>query len=144
MEIQDYLKDKIQEFKRTVYNPEEHMGGFTFNDKEYQKRWKKDKENIDYSGIKNNEEVYRYITMFERQVDFFDTKVKRGIIEDAYIMNRELYYALTALFKMAQNLDNKFCDFKEISYEEVDQIFLRLSESVERMNEVNMRRACQD
>ena len=46
--------------------------------------------------------------------------------------------------KMAQNMDNSYCEFEEISIQEVDEIFNKLEEVVKRMENANMHRAMQD
>lgn len=104
----------------------------------------KGKESIDYAGITNNAKVMDYVQRFEGSVYFVENHVKRGHIEDAYNMYESLYKALTALFKMAQNMDNSYCEFEEISIQEVDEIFNKLEEVVKRMENANMHRAMQD
>ena len=47
-----------------------------------------------------------YVQQFEDSVYFIQNYVKCGIIEDSYNMYKSLYEALTALFKMAQNMEN--------------------------------------
>lgn len=144
MEVQQYMLDKIRDFKAKVCNPEAHLNNMASCDKEFKKMWKKDKESIDYAGITTNEKVMDYVQGFDGSVYFVENYVKRGHIEDAYHMYESLYKALTALFKMAQNMDNPYCELKEISIQEVDEIFNKLEAVVQRMENANMRRAMQD
>lgn len=144
MEVQQYMLDKIRDFKTKVCNPEEHLNNMAGCDKEFKRMWKRDKESIDYAGINNNAKVMDYVQRFEGSVCFVENHVKHGHIEDAYNMYESLYKALTALFKMAQNMDNPYCEFEEISIQEVDKIFINLELAVQRMENENMRRAMQD
>ena len=41
-------------------------------------------------------------------------------------------------------MDNSYCEFEEISIQEVDEIFNKLEEVVKRMENANMHRAMQD
>ena len=59
-------------------------------------------------------------------------------------MYESLYKALTALFKMAQNMDNSYCEFEEISIQDVDEIFNKLEKIAQRMKNANRRREMQD
>lgn len=144
MEVQQYMLDKIGDFKAKVCNPEAHLNNMASCDKEFKRMWKRDKESIDYAGITNNAKVMDYVQRFEGSVYFVENHVKRGHIEDAYNMYESLYKALTALFKMAQNMDNSYCEFEEISIQEVDENFNKLEEVVKRMENANMHRAMQD
>ena len=128
MEVQQYMLDKIGDFKAKVCNPEAHLNNMASCDKEFT----------------NNAKVMDYVQRFEGSVYFVENHVKRGHIEDAYNMYESLYKALTALFKMAQNMDNSYCEFEEISIQEVDEIFNKLEEVVKRMENANMHRAMQD
>ncbi|RDU23728.1 hypothetical protein [Anaerosacchariphilus polymeriproducens] len=142
--MDDYIFGKITEFKQNICNPEAHLNNMASNNKEFKKRWEKDRQSMDYAGILDNEEVLRQVEMFEGSVNFVEAYVKRGHIEDAYNMWKQLYDALTALFKMAQNMNNSYCKFREISTDEVDEIFGKLEAVAKRMDQANMRRAMQD
>ena len=54
MEVQQYMLDKIGDFKAKVCNPEAHLNNMASCDKEFKRMWKRDKESIDYAGITNN------------------------------------------------------------------------------------------
>lgn len=144
IELQKYMLDKISNFKAKVCNPEEQLNNMASCDKEFMRMWKRDKESIDYAGITNNEKVMDYVQKFEGSVYFVENHVKRGHIEDAYNMYESLYKVLIALFKMAQNMDNPYCEFEEISIQDVDEIFNKLEKIAQRMENANMRRAMQD
>lgn len=144
VDVQQYMLDKIKDFKVKICNPEAHLNVMASNDKEFKRMWNKMKESIDYAGILDNAKVMDYIQRFEGSVCFVENHVKRGHIEDAYSMYESLYEALTALFKMAQNMDNPYCKFEKISIQEVDDIFEKLEKIVKRMDNANMRRAMQD
>lgn len=143
-ESKQYLFSKITEFKQKSCNPEQHLNSFASRDKDFKRQWKRDKEGIDYAGIKNNEQVLQYIEHYEGAVYFVENHVKRGHIEDAYNMYKGLYDALTALLKLAQNMDNTYCDFSELSEKEIDDIFIHLESIRKRMENANMHRAMQD
>ena len=53
MEVQQYMLDKIGDFKAKVCNPEAHLNNMASCDKEFKRMWKRDKESIDYAGITN-------------------------------------------------------------------------------------------
>lgn len=144
IELQQYILDKISDFKAKVCNPEACLNNMASCDKEFKRMWKRDKESLDYAGITNNEKVMDYVQKFEGSVYFVENYVKRGHVEDDYNMYESLYKALTALFKMAQNMDNSYCEFEEISIQDVDEIFNKLEEIAQRMKNANMRREMQD
>lgn len=143
MEVQQYMLDKIRDFKVKVCNPEAHLNNMASYDRDFKRMWKRDKDNFDYAGIIDNERVFDYVQGVEGSVHFAEN-LKLGHIEDAYNMYLSLYKALTALFKMAHNMENSYCDFEEITVQAVDEIFDELEQVVQRMENVNMRRAMQD
>ena len=70
MEVQQYMLDKIGDFKAKVCNPEAHLNNMASCDKEFKRMWKRDKESIDYAGITNNAKVMDGLsTLF--QTNFF-------------------------------------------------------------------------
>ena len=144
MGISQYIFDKIEDFKMNVCNPDQYLNNMVSFDNEFKRMWKRDKAAFDYAGIEDNAKVMDYVQKFENSVYFVETFVKRGIQEDDYNMYVSLYKALKALFKMAQNIDNDHCQFKEMSIQEIDDVFSKLEDVAQRMNNVNMRRAMQD
>lgn len=88
IELQQYMLDKISDFKAKVCNPEACLNNMANCDKEFKRMWKRDKESFDYAGITNNEKVMDYVQKFEGSVYFVENYVKRGYIEDDYICTK--------------------------------------------------------
>ena len=70
--------------------------------------------------------------------------IKQWHIKDAYNMCVSLYKEVRVLFKMVQNMNSAFYEFKEISIKQVIKIFIKKESVVQRMKNENMRRAMHD
>lgn len=55
-----------------------------------------------------------------------------------------LYKEVRVLFKMVQNMNSAFYEFKEISIKQVIEIFIKKETVVHRIKNENMRRAMHD
>ena len=75
MEVQQYMLDKIRDFKAKVCNPEAHLNNMASCDKEFKRMWKKNKESIDYAGITTNAKVMDYVQGFDGSVYFVENRV---------------------------------------------------------------------
>ena len=140
-DLQDYLKEKLSEFNKT-YNAQFHLNAYS--DKQIKRQWKED-----YKRIQGQWQSVRSISDVERYVNGFKATVKqyqgiRGIFTDAYDMDLALYRAVSAIQKMAQCYDIDEFDFHTYSKEDIDKMFLTLDEWLDKMKNVNMRRAMQD
>lgn len=142
--LQDYLKEKISEFNRK-YDVEHSLEYFATVNKDIKRRWKEDSVRIksQWQYIKSISDVMLCVDGFIGRVDYF--KDKKGIREDAYNMDLELYKAISAIRKMAQcyDLDDKF-DFHTFNRTDIDNLFSILYNGLKDMKDVNMRRAMQD
>lgn len=140
-DMQEYLKSKLEEFNKK-YNVEQQLNAYS--DKELKRRWKSDRERArrEWQFINNATDVNRYITGFVGTVKQYQGI--KGIFADSYDMDLALYRAILAIRKMAQCYDISSCDFATCGKEEIDEIFDTLYQWLEKMNDVNMRRAMQD
>lgn len=140
-ELQEYLKEKLIEFKKT-YNVEYHLNAFS--DRELKRQWKWDYERTrgQWQSVKSISDVKRYVNGFVGTVKQYQNI--KGVISDAYDMDLALYRAVSAIQKMAQCYDMDDFDFHMFEKEDIDEIFDTLYQWLEEMKNVNMRRAMQD
>lgn len=140
-ELQDYLKEKLNEVKKT-YNAEYHLNSYF--DRELKRQWKIDYERTraQWQSVKSIADVKRYVNGFVGNVKQY--KNVRGLFSDAYDMDLALYRAISAIQKMAQCYDMDDFDFRAFGKEEIDDMFSVLYKWIEEMRNVNMRRAMQD
>lgn len=139
--MQEYLKDKLEEFNKN-YNVEQQLN--MYNDKDLKRRWKSDHERAqwEWQFINDVTDVNRYINGFIGSVKHLQNI--KGIFADSYDMNLALYKAILAIRKMAQCYEFSICDFGSCSKEDIDAMFDTLYQWLKKMNNVNMRRAMQD
>ena len=140
-ELQEYLKEKLNEFRKT-YNAEYHLN--TYSDRELKRQWKSDYERTrgQWQNVKSISDVKRYVNGFVGTVKQYQNI--KGVFSDAYDMDLALYRAISAIQKMAQCYDIDDFDFHMFKKEDIDEMFDTLYQWLEEMKNVNMRRAMQD
>ncbi|WP_097015548.1 hypothetical protein [Anaerocolumna aminovalerica] len=140
-DLQEYLKEKLKEFKK-AYNAEYHLN--TYSDRELKRQWKSDSERVrgQWQSVKSISDVKRYVNGFVETVKQFQNI--KGLFSDAYDMDLTLYRAVSAIQKMAQCYDIEDFDFHTFGKEDIDELFITLYTWLEEMKNVNMRREMQD
>lgn len=140
-ELQEYLKEKLNAFKKT-YNAEYHLN--TYSDKELKRQWKNDYKRIrgQWQSVKSISDVNRYVNGFVGTVKQYQSI--KGFFSDAYDMDLALYRAVSAIQKMAQCYDIDDFDFHMFGKTDIDEMFELLYIWLDEMRNVNMRRAMQD
>lgn len=140
-DVQAYLKNKLEEFKKK-YNIEQQMN--TYFDKDLKRQWKIDREKAknQWQYINSVVDVRTYIEGFIGTVKQYQNI--KGRLSDSYDMDLALYKAVLAISKMAQCYEFSNCNFDICGKEEIDEMFNTLYQWLEEMNIVNMRRIMQD
>lgn len=140
-ELQEYLKEKLIEFKKT-YNVEYHLNASSGRELKRQWKWDYERTRGQWQFVKSISDVKRYVNGFVGTVKQYQNI--KGVISDAYDMDLALYRAVSAIQKMAQCYDMDDFDFHMFEKEDIDEIFDTLYQWLEEMKNVNMRRAMQD
>ena len=140
-DIQEYLQVKLREFNKR-YNVENQLN--MYFDREIKRRWKRDHQRASnqWQYIKSVSDVQRYINGFIGTVKQYQNI--RGVFTDSYDMDLALYKAILSIRKMTQCYDFDGFDFSTYGKKEVDEMFDVLYEWLDKMNNVNIRRAMQD
>ena len=139
--LQEYLKSRLSDFYQK-YNVKAHLNAYT--DREIKRQWKRDSQNIqqEWQNIKSLSDVERALNWFIGTVEQYENI--RGIFSDAYDMDLTLYRATNAIQKMAQCYDFEKFDFNKCDKNGIDELFEKLYKGLDKMTNVNMRRAMQD
>lgn len=139
--LQQYLKDRLAEFNKT-YNVQSHLN--SYSDREIKKQWKEDynRTQSQWQSVKCNSDVIRFVNGFIATVKQYQNI--KGFFIDSYDMNLALYRAINAIQKMTQCYDIDYLDFHTFGKEDIDELFDALYNGLEKMKNVNMRRAMQD
>lgn len=140
-DLQNYLKEKLEEFKHT-YNVEYHLN--SYSDRHIKQQWKADNERMynQWLSVKDVSGVMRFVNGFIGTVEQYENI--KGVSSDAYDMNLALYKSVNAIQKMTQCYDMKEFDFCTFKKDDIDGLFSILYNGLDKMENVNMRRAMQD
>lgn len=139
--MQEYLKDKLAEFNK-VYNAEFRL--YSYSNRDIKQQWKEDSKRIynQWLSVKSISDVKRYVNGFIATVEQYENI--KGYFSDAYDMDLVLYKGVNAIQKMAQCYDMEDFEFHKYRKEDIDKLFDILYDGLEKMKNVNMRRAMQD
>ncbi len=148
--MREYIEAKIAKMQETS-NPEVYLSSLAHSDTEIRELWKEERKKDDacWRNIKTNKDVIDLIERFDGSVRFVEEHVPfgSGHIVDGYNMALAQYRAIQGLRKMARFIDpSPFhqTEFVLLSETEIDKLFDRMNDIIERMNQQNTRRAIQD
>lgn len=139
--MKQYINNKLDEFNN------EHcvQSKLSSYDGDYQRQWKKDYKDIHqnlWSKIMSVNDVFDYV---DRYVGSVEREEKLNVTYlDIYDTDLALYRATYAIRKMAQCYDNPNCDFDTFGKDEIDNLFIKLEKTYERMKQELLRRSMND
>lgn len=135
--MKQYINNKLDKFNKE-HCIESKLSSY---DNDYQRQWEKDYKDIHqnlWGKIMSANDVLdlvdRYIVSVEREEKLNVTYLD---IYDTYLA---LYRALYAIRKMAQCYDNPNCDFNTFGKDEIDNMFIKLEKTYNRMKQELLRR----
>lgn len=142
-DLQKYLKEKLAELEKS-YDLIHALKIESDSNNDLRRRWERDYERTqaEWQSVKSISDVLGYVNRFEATVKQYQNV--KAIFSDAYDMDLALYKAESAIQKMAQCFDVDRMDFHTFSQKDIDDMFNKLYNNIEAMQNVNERRALRD
>lgn len=135
-----YLESKLLELKR-FYNAEHFLNNYCGTD--LKRQWNKDREEVkkQWATIMSMDDIKKYVDAYDIVLERY-LHTNSGV--DDYYVNLTLLKLSCAIEKMAYCYDYDNCEFHFSNIEEIDNLFAKLHNQIESMQNEMHRRSMAD
>lgn len=128
----NYLEIKLDKFNK------EHdvLGKLSRYDGDLKKRWKQDYNNREsvWRNVNSVDDLHSYIDRYTCAVE--REKANKSLSLDTYEVDLALYHAIYAIQKAIHCFDMNAFDFNSLSYDDIDDLFWKITKSVNEMKDI--------
>lgn len=146
MELKEYILDKVKKANALFKSPKTQIAQHIQQNKDDKFRYDNYKKQNTYSDIVCNKDVELIENRIPAQIKIYENMLDKGkklYPTDYFQINMIIDEYISAIQKVANCLENSYCNF-EYSIKSIDDLFNRLDNYSNQLNELSMRSVCQD